>query len=136
MLIPHGTTVAVIDAHAFALFRNRGNEAEPELEALEGPATLDETGHRGAGSHHSRPGNHDDGTVAADAHAVAVTEWLNAQVLGHHITHLVVVAPARILGELRRHYHKQLNAVLLKEVVSDLAGYSEEEVLASLRRHR
>ena len=105
MLLPHGTIVALIDAKNFELFRNAGTEAEPELVTTPSPK-LDAHNHSGA-SHHS-PAN-----VSEDAHAIAAVEWLNSQVLGHKIEHLVIVASPRSLGELRKHYHKQLEARLI-----------------------
>ena len=131
MLLPHGTVIAIIDGHNFELYRNDGNEAEPSLEALPTPK-LDSRNHSGNG-HHSSPGNHADSQVAEDAHAIAATEWLNHEVLGHHIDGLVVFAPPRTLGEMRRHYHKQTEKALLKEVSKDLIGRKPDEVLAALR---
>lgn len=134
MLIPHGAIVAVVDGQRFDLFRNGGNEAEPELVGLPEPK-LDARNHSGAG-HRSSPGNHADSLVDEDAHAMAVTEWLNGEVLGHRIAHLVVIAAPRTLGEMRRHYHKQLQDALLGELAKDLSGRSGPEIIAALRaRH-
>lgn len=131
MLLPHGTVVAVVDGENFVLFRNAGNEAEPDLVEAEAPR-LDSHNHSGTG-HHSRPGNHADSLVAEDAHAAAVVEWLNAQALGHKLEHLVVIAPPRTMGEMRRHYHQRLEAVLKAELTKDLSGRKGPEILAALR---
>ena len=131
MLLPHGTIVALVDGKNFALFRNAGNEAEPELVAQDTPK-LDTHNHSGA-SHHASSGTHGGALVAEESHAIAAVEWLNAQVLGHHIEHLVVVAPPRTLGEMRRHYHKQLEHALLADVAKDLWAYKGPEILAALR---
>ena len=131
MLLPHGTIVAVVDGHNFELLRNAGNEASPELVALDAPA-LDSRNHSGSG-HRSSPGNHADTLVAEDAHAMAATDWLNAQVLDHKIEHLVVIAAPRTLGEMRRHYHKLTEGALLAELAKDLAGRKGPEILAALK---
>ncbi len=133
MLLPHGTVIALVDGRNFELYRNIGNEAEPELTALDAP-TLDSRNHSGAG-HHSSPGNHANSQVDEDAHASAAVHWLNSEVLGHRIDKLVVFAPARTLGEVRKHYHKQTEAALLKEVVKDLVGRKPTEILAALREN-
>ena len=133
MLLSHGTVVALVDGKNFELYRNAGNEAEPELTALPSPK-LDEHNHSGAG-HHSRPGNHADKQVGEDAHANAVAQWLNSQVLGHKIETLVVIAPPRTLGELRRHYHKQTEQAVAKELHKDLVGKKPNEILAALREN-
>jgi protein required for attachment to host cells len=131
MLLPHGTVVALVDGHNFELYRNTGDEAEPELSALTAPK-LDTHNHSG-GSHHSSSGNHAGSLVAEDAHAIAAVSWLNGQVLGGKIRDLVVFAAPRTLGELRKHYHKLTERALLKEVNKDLTGHKPPEILAALR---
>ena len=131
MLLPHGTLVALVDGDKFELFRNAGNEGEPELVAAASPK-LDVSNHSGA-SHHSVPGNHDDRQVAEDVHAIAATEWLNEQVLSHKLDDLVVIASPRALGEMRRHYHGQLKLKLLGELDKDLTGKQGSEIIAALR---
>ena len=131
MLLPHGTVVALIDGKNFALLRNTGTEAHPELTELPAPH-LDSHNHSGT-SHHSRPGNHADSLVAEDAHAIAATDWLNAEVLAHRIEHLVVIAPPRTLGEMRKRYHSQLDHVLIGEVAKDLNGRHAADIITALR---
>lgn len=131
MLLPHGAVVALVDGQKFELYRNAGNEAEPELAALPAPH-LDTRNHSG-GSHRSSAGNHADSLVAEDAHAGAAAEWLNSQVLGHKIEKLVVIAPPRTLGELRKHYHKQTGQAVIKELHKDLIGKQPADILAALR---
>lgn len=131
MLLPHGAVVALVDAAHFELYRNAGDEAEPELSAMAAPK-LDSSNHS-AGSHHSSAGNHADSQVEVDAHAIAAANWLNSQVLGHKIENLVVFAPPRTLGEMRRHYHKQTERAILKEVHKDLAGRPPAQILSALR---
>lgn len=131
MLLPHGAVVALIDGKNFELYRNAGDEAAPELTKLDTPK-LDAHNHSGT-SHHSSSGNHAGHQVEEDAHAIAAVEWLNSQVLGHKIDKLVVFAPPRTLGEIRRHYHKQTEHALLKEYHKDLIGKQPTEILAAMR---
>jgi len=131
MLLPHGTVIAIIDGQHFELFRNAGNEAHAELAPLPAPV-LDSHNRSGTGQH-SHPGNHADSDVSEGAHANAAAAWLNAQVIGHKIEKLVVIAPPRSLGELRRHYHKQTEVVLLREVAKELSGRKAADVLAALK---
>ena len=131
MLLPHGTVIAIIDGQHFELFRNAGNEAHAELAPLPAPV-LDSHNRSGTGQH-SHPGNHAESDVSEGAHANAAAAWLNAQVIGHKIDNLVVIAPPRTLGELRRHYHKQTEVVLLREVAKELAGRKAPDVLAALK---
>lgn len=131
MLLPHGTVIALIDGAKFELYRNAGNEAEPELAALAAPA-LDASNHSGAG-HRSSPGNHADRQVAEDAHAIAAVEWLNAEVLGHKIEQLVVIASPRTLGEVRKHYHKMTERAVIRECAKELVGRPAGDIIAALR---
>jgi protein required for attachment to host cells len=131
MLLPHGTVIALVDGKNFELYRNAGDEAEPELQALDSPM-LDAHNHSGSG-HHSSPGNHANRQVDEDAHAIAATHWLNEQVLAGRIKSLVLFASPRTLGEMRRHYHKLTEQALLTEYHKDLVGRQPAEIIRALR---
>ena len=132
MLLPHGAIVAVVDGRHFELFRNSGNEAEPALATIDTPG-LDEHD-KSAGVHHdSSTANPSGHLLDEDAHVAAVVTWLNAQVGSGKIGHLVVVAPPRALGEMRRHYSAQLERILVKEIPKDLASRGGKEILAAIR---
>lgn len=134
MLIPHDTLIALADGENFKLFRNTGNEAAPKLTRQPSPK-LGALNHSG-GSHHSSAGNHADRLADEDAHAGSIAQWLNAEAVGHRIAALIVIAPPRTLGELRKHYGKQLEACLLGELHKDLIGKPDEDLLAALREVR
>ena len=134
MLLPHGAVVALVDGKNFELYRNAGNEAAPELAALDAPR-LDEHNHSTA-SHHGRAANKDAHLADEDAHANAAVAWLNSQVLGHKIEHLVVIAAPRTLGEMRHHYHKQTERALVMELAKDLTGHQPAEILEALRNKK
>lgn len=131
MLLPHGTVIALIDGENFELYRNTGDEAAPELTVVESPK-LDSHNHSATG-HHSSSGNHAGRQVEEDAHAIAAMDWLNSQVLDHKIEKLVIFAPPRTLGEVRRHYHKQTERAVLKEYAKDLMSRQPAEIIAALR---
>ena len=131
MLLPHGAVIAVVDGQNFELYRNVGDEAAPELAVLPTPK-LDAHNHSG-GSHHSSAGNHAGNMVDEDAHAAAAATWLNGQVLSQKLNVLVVIAPPRTLGELRKHYHKLTERALLKELHKDLIGKQPRDIVEALR---
>lgn len=132
MLLPHGTLIALVDGERFDLYRNAGNEVRPELTAV-ATSKLDEQNKGSGNRHYSSAGNPQDSLIEEDAHAAAVTEWLNGQVLSHKLEGLVVIAAPRTLGEMRKHYHKELQAALLGEVPKDLVGRSGPEIVAALK---
>lgn len=135
MLLPHGIMIALADGEKFELYRNAGTEAEPRLTAIPVP---DLKGHnRGAGVRHlTSAGNPADNLLDEDAHAAAVADWLNKEALGHRIEKLVIAAAPRTLGELRRHYHKELEGTLVAELDKNLLGHKPDEILAAVRAKR
>lgn len=134
MLLSHGTVVALVDGGNFELYRNAGNEAEPVLEAMAAPK-LDEHNKGSGARHYSSSGNPTGHLLQEDAHAAAVVGWLNSQVLGHKIESLVVIAAPRTLGEMRKHYHKQTERAVAKEVAKDMIGRQPADLLAALREN-
>lgn len=133
MLLPHGAVIALVDGEEWSLLRNAGNEAKPDLAELPVP-DIDESNHSGGGGRHrATASDPSPRQMHEDAHAAAVAEWLNRQVIAHKIDHLVVIAPPRTLGELRHHYAKQVSAALIGEVAKDLIGRQPADVLAALR---
>jgi protein required for attachment to host cells len=131
MLLPNGTIVAVVDGEHLELYQNTGDDVKVQLSKMAAPK-LDSQNHSGGGRQ-SSVGNHADKQVEEDAHAIAVVNWLNSQVIGHKIEHLVVFAAPRTLGEMRRHYHKQTEAALLKEFHKDYIGRPPSDIIAALR---
>lgn len=134
MLLSHGTVVALVDGKNFELYRNAGNEAEPVLEAVATPK-LDEHNKSSGAHHYSSSGNPTGHLLEEDAHAAAVVGWLNSQVLGHKIESLVVFAAPRTLGEMRKHYHKQTERAVTKEIAKDMIGRQPAELVAALREN-
>lgn len=113
MKVPPKAHVAVVDGERFIMLRNGSDAANLSLSALPDP-TVEERG----------VGNDLDET----AHVAAVAGWLNNQVLKNKIDDLVIVADKRSLGELRQHYHKELESRLVGEVGKALTGRPIEEI--------
>ena len=103
----------------------------PKLTALPEPAIGGDN--KGAGARHGSSGaNPDDSRLEEDSFAAATAAWLNQEILGRRIDHLVVVAAPKTLGELRKHYHKALSAVLVGEIHKDLTGHPSADILKSI----
>ena len=127
MDLPKGTTVAVADGEKLNLFRNAGDDANPKLTALQDEDIANDN--KGSGARHqSSSANPDDSQVAEDGFAAGIADLLNRQVLEGQIANLVVIAAPRTLGELRKHYHQKLSAVLVGEIAKDLTGHSMQDV--------
>lgn len=132
MLVPHGTVIAVVDGEKFELHRNAGNEAAPEMVRMEAPKLREHNRDSGA-RHISSAANPTGHLLDEDAHAAAVAAWLNQQAVSHNIEHLIVVAPPRTLGELRRRYDSALSATLLCELDKEMTGRGAQDILEALR---
>ena len=127
MLIPHGTIIAVADGAILNLFRNSGSDIEPTLAAL--PDVHVSSENTGSGAHHpSSAANPDDNQQAEDSFAAGIAAVLNKRVLDGTIEHLVIIAAPRTLGELRKHYHKALAAILLGEIPKDLTRHTVDDL--------
>ena len=127
MQLPKGAMVAVADGEKLKLFRNSGDENNPKLTALPGSDVSSEN--KGSGARHqSSSANPDNSQVEEDSFAAGIANLLNRRVLDGTITDLIVIAAPRTLGELRKHYHKQLSATLVGEISKDLAGHSLQDI--------
>jgi len=127
MDIPRGATVAVADGEKLNLFRNMGDEASPKLTASAVAEVANEN--KGSGARHqSSSANPDNSQIEEDSFAAGTAELLNRQVLGGQIENLIIVAAPRTLGELRKHYHQKLSAVLIGEIAKDLTGHSAQQI--------
>ena len=127
MLLPNGAMVAVADGEKFHLFHNKGDEGHPSLSAMPaGPVGSD---NHGSGARRSTSSaNPDHGQSEEDSHSAGVAALLNAEVTAGRIHHLVVIASPRALGELRKHYSKELSGKLVGEIAKDLTGHSVSDI--------
>lgn len=150
MEIPHNAHVAVADGRKFLLLKNEGSAAEPRLvveeaEVQPDPATRDigtdgpgrtftgTAGHgAGAPDHRSAYSQTDYHQQNEDNFAADAAKQLNDWVLRGRIDQLIVAAAPRALGELRKHYDKRLQAVLLGEVAKELTNRPPDEILAAI----
>lgn len=123
MLLPHATLVVLVDSHDWRVLRNQGTEATPTLVKVDTPALAE--AHHASGTAGAR--------LAEATHATAVAEWLHRQVAGHHAEAIVLIAPPRVLGELRRHLSSQVQHAVVHELAKDLIGRHETDILAALR---
>lgn len=67
-----------------------------------------------------------------DRFAAQAAELLKKRALAHQYDHLVVVAPPRTLGELRKHYHKEVSDRLIGELDKDLTGHPIDQIEKAL----
>jgi protein required for attachment to host cells len=139
MDIPHNSHVLVVDGRKLLLFKNDGSVADPYLTLCEhreeaATATRDQ-GTGQPGKTQSRFGGTRSGYEQTDFHqmdeddfAVGAADMLKREVLDGRIDALVVVAAPRTLGELRKHYHAEVQKRVVGEISEDLAGRPTAEI--------
>lgn len=127
MDIPKDAIVAVADGEILNLFRNSGEANAPKLVAMPDAAVSSDNAGSG-GRHQSSSANPSDSQQSEDGFAAGIVELLNKRVLDGKIDNLIIVAAPRTLGEMRKHYHKSLSAVLTGEIAKDLTGHSMADV--------
>lgn len=138
MLLPNGIVIALVDGEKFELYRNVGTEPDPKLEALPVP-DLEATNYSAGVHEHDKVSRLALGgpkgierSLDEKAHAAAVVEWLNQQALQNAFERLVIVADPSSLGEMRRHYHKKLEAVLACDLDRTLTGAPADKIVKAL----
>ncbi len=134
MNLKQGTLVAVMDGAKLKLFSN--TVASGPITLVEQPARDVSMNNKGSGGRHfSSSANPSDSQQTEDAFAAGVAEMLNQLILDGKIEDLVVIAAPRSLGELRKHYHKNLKAKLAGEIAKDLTGHSIADIEHAIVAH-
>jgi protein required for attachment to host cells len=152
MQIPHDGYVLVADGQKMLFFRNQGDEAYPNLEVVsaaehKNPRTsdqgTDEPGRGFVASGTPRAGNissqmgasHRSGYEQTDWHqleedrfAADAADMLKRRALANEFEKLLIVAPPTTLGELRKHYHKEVEARLVGEIAKDLTNHPVDQI--------
>ncbi|MDQ1154262.1 host attachment protein [Brevundimonas sp. SORGH_AS_0993] len=131
MKLSKGALVAVVDGEKLALFRNESG-AEIRLKAIENPPIEDRVS--GSAGRRSSEANPDNDTQAEDGFAMGVAQVLNKWVVTDKIDELLVIAAPKTLGELRKHWHKDLQARLAGEIAKDLTGHSTDQIAAAVEK--
>ena len=139
MQVPHNTFVVVADGEKMLFFRNEGDAEFLKLQIerkreQENPAN---TGHKtseaGRAFPSSGPGHHaysdtDFHQMEEDKFAAETAELLKNRALRKDFDSLIIVAPPKTLGELRKHYHKEVQKRLAGEIAKDLTGHPVPEI--------
>ncbi len=129
MILPNGATVAVVDGEKLVLFKNTGH-TDVKLTAIDTPEIPERAS--GAPGRPSTAANPDNDTQAEDGFAMGVAELLNQWGLQNKFEHLLVIAAPKTLGELRKGWHKALEAKLVGEIAKDLTGHSTDDIASAI----
>ena len=132
MILPHGTIVAVADGATLKLFRNKGSGPHLDLVELKHSAIVPIN--PGSGSRHrSDSSNPDPHRKEEDGFAAASASQLNYLALDGSLERLFVIADPRTLGELRKHFHANLQTKIVGELPKDLTDHSADDIAMAIR---
>ncbi len=134
MDIPHNALVVIADGEKMLFLRNEGDEKYPNLE-VERKRTQDNPPDRELGT--DKPGHQQESAapgsraydetdfhqLAEDRFAKETAELLKKRALNNDFEKLIIAAPPRTLGEMRKHYHVEVENRLAGEVDKELTGH-------------
>ncbi|MXO69820.1 baeRF12 domain-containing protein [Pelagerythrobacter marinus] len=132
MKLPHNAHVALVDGTTFVVMRNKGKPFEPELETVAKPdleATNFSAGVRHQDPTSQMPGRNDLNELA---HGAAAAEWLNAKAIADEIEAVLVIADPKTLGEMRHHYHGELEKRLVGEIPKTMTGETSADIAQAI----
>lgn len=128
MKCPHKAHVALVDGERFVMLRNDGQPFEPSLSKVAEP-DLEATNFSAGVKHQDKASQIKGNTDLNElAHAAAAADWLNAKAKAGEFDDLVVIADPKTLGEMRRHYHVELEKRLAGELDKAVTGEPLERI--------
>ena len=144
MHLPHNSVVLVADGRKMLFLRNEGDAEFPNLvvekaQEQDNPATRDQATDS-AGRASSPQGGVQSSVEPTDFHqieedrfAADAADFLKTGALKNAYDSLIVVAPPKTLGELRKHYHKEVTSRLKAELDKDLTGHPIKDIEKALQ---
>lgn len=150
MQVPHNAFVVVADGRKMLFLRNEGDAAYPNLQVEKkvtdkhNPSHHDQATDLAGGTAGTRTaggswggGNMEEvdfHQLEEDRFAADTAELLKTRALNNDFESLIIIAPPKTLGELRKHYHKEVSARLAGEIDKDLTGHSVADIEAALAK--
>lgn len=145
MKIAHGTLVMAIDGEKMLLLQNKGDQKFLILETLvhddiDNPPSHDQgsdaSGRAFTGSLHRRSAyEQTDWHRQAEERFIRVGAARFEQLAANQDNDLVVIAPARTLGLVRRHLSTATRARVIAEIGKDLVHRESDDIAAAIDAH-
>ncbi len=145
MTLPHNALILVADGRKALFLRNRGNGRQIDLHTAahseredrkDSDIKTDAAGQSpapaGSGLPGGTMGEPDFHQQEEDRFARDLAEKVNAMALAGQFDALVVIAPARTMGELRPLWHKEVAARLAREHVKEMTDRPIRDIEALL----
>lgn len=143
MQVPHKAFVVVADGRKMLFLRNEGDADYPNLQVerkreqdnpSNGEQTTDAPGRSfsSMGAGRSAYEETDFHQLEEDRFAAETAELLKKRALENDFESLIIVAPPRTLGELRKNYHKEVAQRLTGEIDKDLTRHTLADIEKAL----
>ena len=145
MSLPRDTLVLVADGRKMLFLRNKGDAGRIDLQVeahdeqslhKDSDMKTDLAGQSAAPGGSGRGG----GTMGeVDYHQQAEARWardtaqlINKRALAHEFSALAVIAPPKTLGELRKHWHKVTESMIVMELSKEMTDRPVADIEAML----
>lgn len=149
MRVPHKAVVVVADGRKMLFLRNEGDAMAPNLQVehaeeqqnpsdheqktdLAGRTSQMRGGGGGVAVTSGTMGEPDYHQQEEDRFAADTAALLKKRALANDFEKLIIVAPPKTLGELRKHYHKEVSDRLTGELAKDLTGHPIPDIEKAL----
>lgn len=143
MRLPHNCLVLVADGRKMLLMRNNGMADDLRLivehgEEQPNPADqnqkTDARGQKPSGGKRGQSSTEeaDYHQLTEDRFAARIAQHLNALALRNALDPIIVIASGKTLGELRRHFHREVQAKIIAEIDKVMTGYSSDRIAQML----
>ena len=150
MQVPHNAFVVVADGRKMLFLRNEGDAEYPNLQVEKkvidkhNPDHHEQATDLAGGAMGTRTAGAQWGAgnmeevdfhqLEEDRFAAETADLLKKRALANDFESLIVIAPPRTLGELRKHYHKEVESRIAGELDKDLTGHTVPQIEEALVR--
>ena len=141
MSLPNNALVLVADGRKMLFLRNHGDANQIDLRTEthdeRADAKTSDMGTDGPGTQAQSGGYGRPAVDQTDYHQQAEDRWardaageLNRRVLAHDFESLAIIAPPRLLGELRKHLHKEVARRVVCTINKEMSGRPTPDIEA------
>lgn len=130
MNIPHDTLLLVADGEKMMFLRNHGNGPHPEFQMetrQDRPDLPDSTGDSGTATGGGDQDYHKD---EENRFAASLANQLRMRALAHDFEALIIIAPPRTLGELRKNFHSEVEKRVIMELPKEMTDRPIPDITA------
>ncbi|WP_158529979.1 baeRF12 domain-containing protein [Paracoccus sediminilitoris] len=128
-MLPHNTMVVVADGHSATIYRNTAkNGIELSQTDQVTPASLTKPSQMAIPDEAAPNDENDEAAFAVD-----LTHHLNTLMLQQGMDDVAIIADPSTLGVMRKHYHKELQLRLRKEIAKTMTNSDIPSIQTALQ---